>query len=200
MPYTNKYLAKLAERARTKEPIALAAYQQYKQGLVEQADKTITRFTRTLRFRSLTMREAGLMYRATIIGAVVSPSDLGSIAAVKNAKRGSISYYTCHHDKCPCCGIPMHSNSSTWFIKPYFLAYGHVRVCRRCNAAYKHSDRCMPVYYTEFWLVHAALGNDVAWEVFKPYLQLGMVYDSTSEKQTAQASEYMQHCIGGAMQ
>ena len=195
MPYANKYLATLANRAISNNQLDTAAYQQYRQRMVEQATKRSNHLQLVLKHRNLTMNEAGQLYRAGIVNSSFSPSDIGNSTQTKHVKRDSISYYTCYWGECPSCGTLISKHTSTWFIKPYFIAYGFIRVCRSCNARYKASDMCLPVYYAAFWLAHAELGNDIAWSIYRPYLSLGMVYNGSDKDSVIEASEYMRHCI-----
>lgn len=208
MPHADEKLEKLRQKARTdgKHKGTLAdklSYQQARKDKridpnLEVAEQITKDIIWLLKYRNLTLREATTLYRAGRDIELLHPSITDPITGQRirldNYKEQTVAYYTRCHNDCPCCGQELGGNS-VWFIRPYFIPYGMLRVCRKCNSKWKQSDNCIAVYYRDFISLVDRLGNDVAWKVYKPYLQLGLVHSVTSINDVTRAREYMQHVI-----
>ena len=197
---------------------------------IQQAEVTAERYCLITKYRNLTTKEAIEFYNAMLQLRIASPQQIATMQLEQlgmplseesirrqsqwgNGKRDAIRQLTWQLDmqedgdsyvaRCPCCQRYVAPTRVAWFIKPYYIASGFIKVCRECASKYGESYlpdliinyHCISVYHPQYMQCYNDHGPEVALTVFREYIVRGIVYDSNNEAMQQQADKYMAHVI-----
>lgn len=194
------------------------------------AEKQVEWFILVTKYRNLITREAVIFYdslvmvsellaptqqaraQLEVLGIPLSSDSIRKASQWGNTKRDTIKQLTWQLDMqedgdsyvalCPCCQRHVPPTRATWFIKPYYIASGFIKVCREC--ADRHSGKhvpdvcpvqCISVYRNQYINCYTDHDYDVAAAVFKEYTTRGIVFNVNIATVQQQADTYMAHVI-----
>lgn len=166
-----------------------------------QLDKFVERYERLsiiLEHRNLTLSEANLLYTSGVKVSALSPRHgTEDKASERNYKSTVVRSYTNRYRICPCCEESKGSNHMVWYVKDGFIKRGFLKICRACKWKYDthRQGQCISVYYGAYMAMCAGCPRELAMQVYKVYLDKGVVFNRTSASRQGIANFNMRQVI-----
>ncbi len=219
--YKNKYTNIYAQLQRRADKIAV----------MQEAERQVEWYSLVIKYRNLTTREALAYYDSLMLvssllaptqqarmqleafGMVMSETSIRKASNWGNTKRDTIKQLTWQLDiqedgdsyvaRCPCCQRYVAPTRATWFIKPYYIASGFIKVCRGCSDMHEYEIypiksrvvHCISVYHPQYMQCMNEHDVIIAEKVFKEYVTRGIVYDGNIVSWQEEADTYMAYVI-----
>lgn len=195
---TKRSLRTLYRHAKAGDVLAQIELDNIKKDYLDKFTQRYESISTLLEYRNLTLFEAHLLYISGIKVAAMSPHhDTDTPASERNYKTRMIRSYTNKHTACPCCTRDMPSNHMVWYHKDGFIRQGFLKICRACKDKYDRGGQgqCIAVYYAAFMSMCADGKRELGMQVYKVYLDRGLVFDRTSASKQGMANYAMRQVI-----